>query len=187
MITGHPVLPIGPSPTNEIAFKSRLWRREGRGFEFVEVELLGRYSKQIDQGDRIAKILGMVPADPVGGVPRTKKQVQKRLAAGELEAFSTAYRAGSSIRELAQFFKINRTTVHAHVDALGLPRRYPRLTPADVKEAAEMYQAGRSLIAIGGHFGVASDTVALALRRAGVAIRSKRVGATRTMTRYRNR
>ena len=44
MITGHPVLPIGPSPTNEIAFKSRLWRREGRGFEFVEVELSGHFA-----------------------------------------------------------------------------------------------------------------------------------------------
>jgi hypothetical protein len=96
----------------------------------------------------------IVPTDPVGGVPRTKKQIQKRLTAGELEAFSTAYRAGSSIRELAQFFKINRTTVHAHVDTLGLPRRYPRLTPADVKEAAKLYQAGKSLIAIGRHFDV---------------------------------
>jgi hypothetical protein len=115
----------------------------------------------------------MVPTHPVGDVRRTKKQVQKRLTAGELEAFSTAYRAGSSIRELAQFFKINRTTVHAHVDSLGLPRRYPRLSPADVKDAAELYQAGRSLITIGRHFGVAGDTVALALRQAGVTIRSR--------------
>jgi hypothetical protein len=137
------------------------------------VELLGRYSKHFDQGDRIAKLLEIVPTDPIRGAQRTKKQVQKRLTAGELEAFSTAYRAGSSIRELAQFFKINRTTVHAHVNTLGLPRRYPRLTPADVKEAADLYQAGRSLIAIGRHFGVAGDTVALALRRAGVVIRPR--------------
>ena len=133
------------------------------------MEVLGRYSKQIDQGDRIAKLLEMVPTDPVPGVPRTKKQVQKRLTAGELEAFSTAYRAGSSIRELAQFFKINRTTVHAHVDTLGLPRRYPRLTPGDVEKASELYEASKSLIAIGRHFGIAGATVALALRQAGVS------------------
>jgi hypothetical protein len=137
------------------------------------VEVLGRYSKLSQQGERISELLKMVPAGPVGGFPRTKRQVQRRLTAGELEEFSTAYRAGSSIRELAQFFKINRTTVHAHVDTLGLPRRYPRLTQAGVKEAAELYQAGKSLITIGRHFGVAGDTVALALRRAGVGIRSR--------------
>jgi transposase-like protein len=138
------------------------------------VELLGRYSKQLPNLEKLQELLGMVPTDPVAGVPRVKKQVQKRLTAGELEAFSTAYRAGSSIRELAQFFKINRTTVHAHVDTLGLPRRYPRLAPTDVNEAAQLYQAGKSLIAIGRHLGVAGDTVALALRRAGVEIRKRR-------------
>jgi len=116
----------------------------------------------------------MVPAGPVGGVPRTKKQVQTRLTAGELEEFSTAYRAGSSIRELAQYFKINRTTVHAHVETLGLPRRYPRLTPANVKEAAEMYQSGKSLIKVAEHFGVTGDTVALALRKSGTVVRPRR-------------
>jgi hypothetical protein len=137
------------------------------------VEVLGRYSKLSQQDELITQLLKMVPAGPIGAVPRTKKQVQKRLTAGELEDFSTAYRAGSSIRELAQFFKINRTTVHAHVDTLGLPRRYPRLTRADVQEAVEMYQAGRSLITVAEHFGVAGDTVALALRRAGVEIRPR--------------
>lgn len=135
------------------------------------MEVLGRYSKLSKQGERISELLRMVPEGPVGGVARTKRQVQRRLTAGELEEFSTAHRTGSSIRDLAQYFEINRTTVHAHVDALGLPRRYPRLTSADVKEAAEIYRAGRSLAVIGEHFGVAGDTVALALRRAGVEIR----------------
>jgi hypothetical protein len=121
----------------------------------------------------ITQLLRMVPEGPVGGTPRTKRQVQRRLTARELEEFSTAYRTGSSIRELAQYFKINRTTVHAHVDALGLPRRYPRLTRADVKEAAELYQSGKSLIVVAEHFGVAGDTVALALRRTGVEIRPR--------------
>jgi transposase-like protein len=116
----------------------------------------------------------MVPEGPVGGTPRTKRQVQRRLTARELEEFSAAYRTGSSIRELAQYFKINRTTAHAHVEALGLPRRYPRLTPANVKEAAEMYQSGKSLMAVANHFGVAGDTVALALRKAGVEIRRRK-------------
>ncbi len=97
-----------------------------------------------DQGDRITKLLEMVPTDPVGGVPRTKKQVQKRLTARELEAFSTAYRAGSSIRELAQFFKINRTTVHAHVDTLGLPGAVPdSLSPTWRRRPSSTSRVGR--------------------------------------------
>jgi len=140
---------------------------------YILVEVLGRYSKLSQQDEWISELLKMVPAGPVEGVPRTKRQVQRRLAARELEEFSTAYRTGSSIRELAQYFKINRTTVHAQVNALGLPRRYPRLTPADVKEAAEMYRSGKSLIAVANHFGVAGDTVALALRQSGVEIRKR--------------
>jgi hypothetical protein len=138
------------------------------------VELLGRYSKHFRNLEKLQELLGMLPAGPVGGARRTKRQVQRRLTAGELEEFSAAYRTESSIRELAQFFKINRTTVHAHVDTLGLPRRYPRLTPGDVEKASELYEASKSLIAIGRHFGIAGATVALALRQAGVATRKRR-------------
>jgi hypothetical protein len=48
---------------------------------------------------------------------------------------------------------------------------YPRLSGGDLQAATEMYQTGRSLKAIGKHFGVAGDTVGLALRKAGVEIR----------------
>lgn len=137
------------------------------------MELVGAYSNLFRTADTLRELLELVPSGGTS-VLRSTKQVQRRLSASELEEFSTIYQAGSSIREIAQYFKIHRTTVHAHVEALGLLHRDPRLTPADIKEAAEMYQSGKSLIAVAGHFGVAGDTVALALRKAGVEIRKRR-------------
>jgi hypothetical protein len=93
------------------------------------------------------------------------------MSATELEGLSDAYQAGSSIREIPQHFKINRTTAHAHTKRLGLGRHHPRLSGGDLQAATEMYRSGRSLKAVGTHFGVAGDTVGLALRKAGVEIR----------------
>jgi transposase-like protein len=46
-----------------------------------------------------------------------------------------------------------------------LPRRSPRLGPRQSEEAARLYLTGQSLAKLAKHFGVATDTVALALRR----------------------
>ena len=86
----------------------------------------------------------------------------------------SAYRAGTSIRELAERFKINRKTVFEHIEREGLPRRIPALSPQEVEKARSLYQSGQSLQSVSEHFGVAAHTVALALRRTGVEIRKRR-------------
>jgi hypothetical protein len=64
--------------------------------------------------------------------------------------------------------------VQKHVREHGLPRRSPRLGPRQVEQAAQLYQTGQSLAKLSKHFGVATDTVALALRKAGVTLRLRR-------------
>jgi hypothetical protein len=46
--------------------------------------------------------------------------------------------------------------------------------PSHIKEAITLYSEGQSLLKLASHFGVATDTVALALRRAGVTLRPRR-------------
>jgi hypothetical protein len=96
------------------------------------------------------------------------------LSPGGLKSFAIAYRSGIAIRDLALEFKIHRATVFELVERLGLPRRIPILTSEEVGEATRLYQSGKSLLKVGDHFGVAADTVALALMKAGVVIRKRR-------------
>ena len=73
-------------------------------------------------------------------------------------------------------FNIHRTTVLAHLERNGVPRRRsgPKLSNEDVHEAAILYRDGLSLKAIGRRFLVAPDTIGKALRRVGVKIRPRR-------------
>ncbi len=80
------------------------------------------------------------------------------------------------IKALATKYRIDRSTVHAHVDRLGLPRRRPLLSPEDIVKAAQMYESGKSLAVVGKHFGVNDTTVLRYFRKAGVPTR-KRNGA----------
>jgi DNA-directed RNA polymerase specialized sigma24 family protein len=75
---------------------------------------------------------------------------------------------------LADQFGVDQSTVQKHARRHDLPRRSPRLGPNQIKEAVTLYTEGQSLLTLARHFGVATDTVALALRRAGVTLRPRR-------------
>ena len=78
------------------------------------------------------------------------------------------------IRSLAMKYQIDRGTVSVHIARLGVPRRNPRPSPADVKVASRMNESGKSLQVAGERFGAAARTVSLVLRKAGVEIRKRR-------------
>ena len=70
----------------------------------------------------------------------------------------------------------SRTTVTSHLNRDGVPRHSEQTAWDDrtLKEAAELYVAGRSLADVGEQFGIDAQTVANRFRRAGVAVRPRR-------------
>lgn len=105
---------------------------------------------------------------------RTPKRVCRRLDRSKVDQLIKGYTEGVPVDELASRFQVDQSTVQRHVRRHDLPRRSPRLGPRQSEEAARQYLAGRSLAKLSEHFGVATDTVALALRRAGVTLRGRR-------------
>ncbi|MGH8987193.1 MAG: hypothetical protein ACRDXC_01160 [Acidimicrobiales bacterium] len=85
-----------------------------------------------------------------------------------------AYRQGVLVEELATSFRINRTTVLAHVRRHGVPKRDRRaLRGDDVERAANLYAEGRSAQWVAGELQVSASTVRRALKDAGVTLRRK--------------
>lgn len=171
---------LGPAgvQARSAAAKGRLPRRTeanddqrrcaGRG-----VELLRSYSKQRSDLAELAKLLER------GGHRRTRRQViqkqqQRRLRPGEAVELVAAYQGGATVGELARRFELHHTTVTAHLERHGVPRRRSGLDQAHHAEAALLYETGWSLAKVGAHFGVDAETVRTVLRKRGVAIRSRR-------------
>ena len=119
--------------------------------------------------------------DCVRQLADSNRQTQIRLVPSDVERLIAAYADGDSVLQLASRFNIHRTTVLAHLERNGVPRRRsgPKLSDEDAYEAAGLYRDGLSLKAIGVRFLVAPDTIGKALRRVGVKIRPRR-GWTRS-------
>ena len=85
-------------------------------------------------------------------------------------ALVRAYQDGTTIKELAEQHRINRSTVLGHLDRQGIERRMTRakLTDRQVSDAARLRADGWSYIRLGKHFNVTDVTVANSLRRAGL-------------------
>jgi len=122
------------------------------------VEVMGRYSNHADPGERLRVLVEMVPSGPLEVELRKAKQVQRRLRTAEVEELVANYQAG-------------RNTIMGHVNRAGVRRHNPALLPEEITEATQLYRSGRSLAAVGGHFGVNASTVRTALLRVGVAMR----------------
>jgi DNA-directed RNA polymerase specialized sigma24 family protein len=91
-----------------------------------------------------------------------------------VEELIKGYLEGVPVDVLADQFGVDQSTVQKHARRHDLPRRSPRLGPNQIKEAITLYTEGQSLLKLANHFGVATDTVAHALRRAGVILRPRR-------------
>ena len=101
---------------------------------------------------------------------------QRRLSPTDIDDLIEADQAGATINQLADEFGIHRTPVTGHLDPHGVPRDSEHTACDDrtLKEAAELYAAGRSLAEVGEQFGIDAQTVANRIRRAGVAVRPRR-------------
>jgi DNA-directed RNA polymerase specialized sigma24 family protein len=101
------------------------------------------------------------------------KQAQTRLSSDEVAALVAAYRAGSTLEEVASIFSVHEQTAVAHLDRHGIPRRRHGLSAAQVAEALQLYEEGWSLGQIGERFGVWPQAIGYRLRRAGVVRRNR--------------
>jgi AraC-like DNA-binding protein len=108
--------------------------------------------------------------------PATTHRTQRRLRGDDLDALVEHYQAGATIKQLADRFRISRTTVMAHLDRQGVQRRAiaKQWDHETLASAARTYQSGSSLADIAAHFGLDPSTVANRFRRADVAIRPRR-------------
>jgi transposase len=97
--------------------------------------------------------------------------VFRRLERAQVDGVVEAYTRGATLREVAQQFRVHRTTVSELLERRGVQRRYAALRPEQVFEAEELYKAGRSLVAIGNVLKVNQSTVWHALRGKGVPLR----------------
>jgi DNA-binding CsgD family transcriptional regulator len=141
-------------------------RLSNAGKDFVRVS---------DKGVRDPECRKDFEVECVRQLAAANRQTQIRLGPADVERLIAAYAEDSSVLQLAARFNIHRTTVLAHLERNGVPRRRsgPKLRDEDV-EAAILYRDGLSLKAIGVRFLVAPDTIEKALRHVGVKIRPRR-------------
>jgi DNA-binding NarL/FixJ family response regulator len=117
--------------------------------------------------------------DNPGGPGRVEsheiRQEQRRLTPDEVDELVRAYRDGATLKALTNRFGVCRTTVSAHLERRGVPRRQSvGLSPEQVMEAARLYESGLSFAAVGQQLGFAGNTVRTYLMDAGVTIRPRR-------------
>jgi len=113
----------------------------------------------------------MVP----NGLPRanvqTKKQIHRRLRPPEIVELVAGYKAGATVYQLAERFRIHRSTVSLLLERQRVPRRNRPLSPAQIEQASVLYATGQSLAKVGDQLGCDANTVRLALVRVGVRMR----------------
>ena len=125
-----------------------------------------------------ALVRALRPPDQVRSVdpPRPVVRTVRRLSEDQIEDLVAGYCQGSSVNQLADRFGIHRTTVLGHLDRRKVPRRrnVTKLVGARLAEAIRLYESGLSLAAVGKEVDVNARTVATALHKAGVALRTRR-------------
>ena len=93
-----------------------------------------------------------------------------------MDALVAGYEAGTSMKELAAEFGINRLTVSSHLRRTGVPIRRGGLDHEQASEAAGLYSDGWSSGRWAERFNASADSVLKALRSKGVPIRPRRGG-----------
>jgi hypothetical protein len=132
---------------------------------------MGRYLNPSDQGERLRRLLEIVPAGPPTPIPRTPKQVHRRLPADQIDQLINRYLAGATLKQLGQQFQVDRLTVAELLERRGVKRRYASLTVDQVAEAANLYHSGLPLTSVGQALHVDQSTVWRALKARGVPMR----------------
>lgn len=84
------------------------------------------------------------------------RPVQRRLLTSEVVTVASDYRAGRSLRELAETLGVHHRTIAAHLQQLGIPRRVNqrKMIAEDVSGASRRYEEGASLATLAAVFNV---------------------------------
>jgi len=132
------------------------------------VELLGRYSNWTNWTKRVEQASSSRRSATEA---HTQRGVVRRLDPESVAALVAGYRAGATVYELAERFKIHRTTVSDHLYREGVKMRGVGLDLAHVERAVSLYDQGWSVARIGSQLGANGGTVWRALRAQGVQMR----------------
>jgi Transposase len=119
-------------------------------------------------------MLDVREGQPAGDCARARGH--RRLSPDRVTELVAQCRAGWSVRQLAEIFRINRTTVLAHLERAGVARRanVRKLSDEQVHEAATRYASGLSLKTVAKAFSVNEATLSTEFRKAGTPIRARR-------------
>ena len=137
------------------------------------VDPRGRYYNTTAQVSKLEALIARLPAQraPSPHTPkRSKPRRARQLSDEQVGELIEGYKAGATVYDLAERFKINRKTVSSILHRAGVQIR-GRLTPEQVDDAVELYSAGWSLARIGDRLGVDGTTVLNRLREQGVRTR----------------
>lgn len=116
---------------------------------------------------------GKSPVDPTDALVAALP-VQRRLAPDEVTELVASYRNGADVMDMAKRYRVNRTTVMAHLRREGVPPRHPgAVTPENIDRAVRLYEAGESAEFVAGELQVAPSTVRRVLKKAGVTMRPR--------------
>jgi lambda repressor-like predicted transcriptional regulator len=99
-------------------------------------------------------------------------QAQIRLNPDQAMELAAAYRAGKTMKELAQRYGVHRATVSTMLRRFEVEQRPRGLAGSEVTTAARLYEHGWSLARLGESYGVDDMTVRRYLLLAGVVMRS---------------
>jgi len=96
---------------------------------------------------------------------------QTLLDAAQVDELVTMYRDGTTMREVAEHFRVHRTTAAIHLRRRSVPARRGKLSAAQVAEIGALYAQGFTLAEIGERFDVGQDTACRAVMATGGTIR----------------
>ena len=140
------------------------------------MDLIRSYSNKTHLKLRYADLRKLIqqaeprPPEP----PRTTHRRKRRLSKPEIDQIIAKYQSGASTNQLMIEHHLAKRTISALLRARGAKLRRQGLTDDQAREAANLYIAGRSLAWIANHFGgISPTTVARALRRQGLSLRSR--------------
>jgi transposase len=138
------------------------------------VDLTARFYNPVTSDENGLNDCDLTECDETGPTTsRSARQKQRRLEEQEILRLVAGYLSGQSVPQLVESWGVHRTTVLAHLERRGVPRRRNtrKLTDDQVSEAARRYRQGDSLDTVAAHFGVSQRTIGRELKTFGVVIR----------------
>src|SRR4051812_40669393 len=100
-------------------------------------------------------------------LPAPVRRVSFRLDEQLVQQLLADYRTGRTGRELAEEYRLARSTVIGLLRKHGVAVRYPRVTPEDAKEMVRLYRSGMRQVDIAARFGRDAGNIWHVLKRAG--------------------